>query len=196
MEQRVPAVPARSRESIERAADRFLARYCPEAREDIMVVPIDRIVEIDVPRECHDVIFRLAELPPPLEGNTDPLCTPGLIELQFPPDVYEKLKNGNCRARFTAAHELGHLELGHADQIPHAIAHGYFTGLARRSELRPFEDPEWQANYFAACVLMNRDIMRRIVAKHGRSATVVAEQLQVSVPAASRRLIYLFGPVK
>ncbi|WP_214855609.1 ImmA/IrrE family metallo-endopeptidase [Exiguobacterium sp. s130] len=55
-------------------------------------------------------------------------------------DVYIAAANMNPRHRFTIAHEIGHLFL-----------HKHVKQLARSDVKRKiFEDPEWQANVFAA----------------------------------------------
>ena len=60
-------------------------------------------------------------------------------------DVYYRAYEGNSRDLFTIAHELGHLFL-HSNQN---------VKLARSSsEVKIYEDPEWQANTFAAELLM------------------------------------------
>lgn len=60
--------------------------------------------------------------------------------------VYEALAEGDPNARFTAAHELGHLFM-HAKRT---------TAYARRVEYHRHIDPEWQADYFADAFLMPR----------------------------------------
>lgn len=60
-------------------------------------------------------------------------------------DVYYRACDGNSRDLFTIAHELGHLFL-HSNQN---------VELARSSsDLKLYEDAEWQANTFAAELLM------------------------------------------
>jgi len=192
---RVPVVSGMSKEGIERAALRFLQKYNPESLASPSPVPIADIIEFDMPNEHLNLVVRVGTLPPPLEAITDSITRPGMIDLVLDILTYEALRDGNCRARFTAAHEAGHIEL-HAHQMPDAFHTGMYQAFARRSDLPAYRDPEWQANYFAACVLMNREVMKAIVAKHGRSAEAVSDLLQVSLPAASRRLMYLFGAVK
>lgn len=58
--------------------------------------------------------------------------------------VYIGATEGNYRDRFTIAHEIGH-----------AILHKNRTFLCREDEnLKPYEDPEWQANTFAGELLV------------------------------------------
>ena len=192
---RVPVVAGRSKEHIERSAMRFLHRYFPPALGGPVPVPIADIIEYDMPSDRPNLIMRVTELPSPLEANTDSITTPGIIDVSFDIRTYNALRDGNFRARFTAAHEAGHVEM-HADQVPVALSTGKFQGYARRADIPAYCDPEWQANYFAACVLMCRPAMESIVAQYGQSAEIVSELLQVSHPAAARRLMYLFGTIK
>ncbi len=59
--------------------------------------------------------------------------------------VYDGAFNDNTRDRFTIAHEIGH-----------AILHTNVTQSYARFNQKPkaFEDPEWQANEFAANLLL------------------------------------------
>lgn len=58
--------------------------------------------------------------------------------------TYRKLCAGNPRARMTAAHELGHLLMHYRNPV--------FS--YRTASRDPRVDPEWQANRFAAALLM------------------------------------------
>jgi hypothetical protein len=63
-------------------------------------------------------------------------------------DVYDGLLNNRGRDRFTACHEMGHV-----------ILHG--GTLNRRmpnTRVAAFRNPEWQANSFAAAILMPRNM--------------------------------------
>jgi Zn-dependent peptidase ImmA (M78 family) len=137
--------------------------------------------------------FRLSieELPPGLEGLTD--CGSRVVTL--PPHVYEGLEATDGRSRFTAAHEFGHVVL-HAAQL--APTNTRFQSgtvdaplLARRSQLKPFRDPEWQADTFAAALLMPRAMVRIIfdaTQPTTRIVRLIAQQFEVSREAAKLRL--------
>lgn len=73
----------------------------------------------------------------------------GLTDLSEPiirvsSTTYDDLCNADHRARFTAAHELGHL-------LMHSSSHIHY---ARTEHIDSTTDPEWQANEFAAAFLM------------------------------------------
>ncbi len=81
-----------------------------------------------------------------LEGLTD--TQRPIIKLKN--SVYQALERGDGRARFTAAHEFGHLVL-------HC---GLPTYRAFSDEYQPLHDPERQANIFAAAFLMPASAFR------------------------------------
>lgn len=68
--------------------------------------------------------------------------------IKIRPDVYEAAHAGDGRARLTLLHECGHVLL-HRMVAIHPRNQGSAGG-----ELRPFENSEWQANTFAAELLM------------------------------------------
>lgn len=66
--------------------------------------------------------------------------------------VYEDLCNGSPRARFTIAHEIGHLVM-HKNQTTFA------RGGSKTHKI--FEDGEWQADTFASHFLINADLVTK-----------------------------------
>lgn len=81
------------------------------------------------------------------EGHTD-ISRPIVRMSQT---TYDELLEDDPRARFTAAHELGHLLMHSGSNIRYARS-------ARRDRQ---VDPEWQANMFAACFLMPEEAFRQ-----------------------------------
>ena len=90
-------------------------------------------------------------------------------------DTYYALTESDTRARYTVAHELGHIVLEHSPVL------GY---SATRLSHEPFRDSEWQADTFAAEFLMPHThiVGRRI------TATALAADCGVSLAAATTRL--------
>ncbi|WP_270505597.1 ImmA/IrrE family metallo-endopeptidase [Paraclostridium sordellii] len=89
-------------------------------------------------------------------------------------DVYDRAVDGNERDLFTIAHELGHLLL-HSNQK---------VELARGdSPMMIYESTEWQANTFAAALLMPAD---KITSEDTKFT--VARKFGVSITAAELRL--------
>ena len=62
-------------------------------------------------------------------------------------DVYDAACSGNGRARFTVAHEIGHVFL-HKD-VP-----SVHNRMRKGADLQAYENSEWQANTFAGELLM------------------------------------------
>ena len=78
-------------------------------------------------------------------GNIHGLAHPNEHYIQIREDVYERCVKGYGRDRFTVAHELGHY-----------LLHSSGVTLARLGDekVQAYRDPEWQANTFAAELLM------------------------------------------
>lgn len=92
-------------------------------------------------------------------------------------DVYEAACAGEGRARFTAAHELGHWIM-HTN-VP-------FARVEVAHTIKPFRLSEPQANQFAAELLMPRDFISAM-----DTAETVARRHGVSQDAARNRLEFL-----
>lgn len=115
--------------------------------------------------------------PGELPVGVEACCVPekGLIMLTL--QTYENACYDNPRARFTVVHELGHLALAHT--------RAFHRERPDISEIKAFEDSEWQANTFAAEFLMPvEDIQRRRL----RGVYDVMERYGVSEPAAAKRI--------
>lgn len=103
--------------------------------------------------------------------------------------TYGGLEEGDPRSRFSLAHEIGHLvlhreELLEMSRIPHHEA-----ALMRASHShRPFEDTEWQADAFAAALLMPASGLHALEREGGLTAEALQERYLVSSLAAEIRL--------
>lgn len=100
----------------------------------------------------------------------------GGIVIKAKLSVHRALEAGDGRARFTLAHELGH-----------AVLHDGMT-RARRTDSRgsrrhrwekPYEDPERQANVFAASLLIDAAVARNL-----RTPKEIMRRFGVSLKAA------------
>lgn len=107
----------------------------------------------------------------------------GWIEIWIREAFYDALfedLSKTVRARSTLAHELGHAVL-HAEEVragrhrPHALA----LRRALRSDLRPFEDSEWQAHAFAGMLLVPPTALSKL---HRKDPALLAERFLVSEP--------------
>lgn len=177
----VPRVSGKSRAHIEGIAASALKKLMPEA------FPIRG--EVNVLR----FFDRLDEFDPRLNSGVDELG-PGVLgqmrpngEVLLSPSTYESLRAGVPRARFTAAHECGHAIL-HFSQVKERITDGELV-LYRRSDVPAYLDPEWQANAFAAALLMPGEAVRKIMEKEPNNCVrAVARFFNVSQESAKIRV--------
>lgn len=86
-------------------------------------------------------------------------------------DVYLRAAAGEGRDRLTIAHEVGHLFMHEDDSIA-------LCRLAPGEQLRPFENPEWQADAFGGELLASSYLIK------GMSEYEVQEKCGVSSSAA------------
>lgn len=84
---------------------------------------------------------------PGIDGST----MIGSPVITFRDQVYENLRRGDPEARFTAAHELGHVLIHCQAPVQYAF----------RSEYVEETDPEWQADQFAMAFLMPPSVFRK-----------------------------------
>jgi hypothetical protein len=170
---KIPPVAPRSRAAIEGIAGRFLALAAPQCLQIPRPTPTVKIFDQLLPR--FGFVAHVGDLAPGLEGITD--CVER--EVILAPHVYQGMERGNGRCRFAAAHEFGHV-LMHAPELAARVGLKFVNGdsvrLARRSDIKPYRNPEWQADVFAAELLMPGRMVRLAVEHlpmHERLATVV-----------------------
>lgn len=148
-----------SYEDLRRRADDFLNTYHPERS---LPIPIEEIIEfkmglgIDLIHGLKGILAE-AEIEGFLYGNLKSIA----IDL----DIYEEVY---VRARFTMAHELGHLVL-HRDMYSQ---YGAIDKIEQRLQfMRSIPEQsywwfEWQAKAFAGLVLVPGDLLKEIVAQN------------------------------
>ncbi|MQA92112.1 MAG: ImmA/IrrE family metallo-endopeptidase [Gemmatimonas sp.] len=92
--------------------------------------------------------------------------------------IFGKSNSKTLRARSTLAHELGHAVL-HATEVrtgrhrPHDLV----LRRARRRDLKPYQDSEWQAYVFAGAILLPRPALRNCVLS---DTYAIGDQFEVS----------------
>lgn len=138
-----------------------------------------------------------------VEGRTFFDDEQNAIHVELRKDVYEQAENGKGRARFSAAHELAHAVF-HTDALIEGAGEVFFrdgamTATKAHESLPVFENPEWQANVWAAAFLMPekgvRQFVQSVEVAKLTSLSVseqVAEHFQVSSTAAHYRMQELF----
>ena len=116
----------------------------------------------------------------------------GVIEILASPKTYKWLESGYPRGGYFVAHELGHCLL-HTDQLvrlakmPKAKQAALHRG---RKEVghKAYKDTEWQANAFAAALLMPARGLLALEKSGELSPDTIAEHFHVSDEAATYRL--------
>lgn len=141
---------------------------------DVPYFPVVDIVEKVLGNILDEISFEVASASEmdDAEGLT---CPRGKF-IRIREDVYDEACTGGVRARFTFAHELGHLLL-------HTDAEKPLARASAAERLRPFNSAEMQANRFAGTLLMPS---RLILPTDGPDD--VMRRFGVSRPAATFRL--------
>ena len=140
--------------------------------EEDKMFPIVEFIELVVPSILEE--FTLEILPQEEMGNVHGLACPEENCIKVREDVYERAIDGYGRDRFTLAHELGHFLLHHREHIR-------LARLENGSKIEAFRDPEWQANTFAAELLMPLGLIDT------EEQRAIADEFGVSLQAASIR---------
>src|SRR5680860_961930 len=149
-----------SYEDLRRRAEEFLTAHHPDRT---LPVPIEEIAEFELSLEIGLVpglkgILAEAEIEGYLYGNLKGIA----IDL----DIYEQVY---VRARFTLAHELGHLILHPEMYSKYSGETGNFEERLQFMRAIPEESYwrfEWQAKAFAGLVLVPGDLLRNSVAQN------------------------------
>jgi len=162
--------PPRSGENIEDLADAIRKMF---GLEDETFFPIVEFAEKGLPHLVDGLIFDVvdsAEMQDRM-GAVNPLTRQFLIR----EDVYDGAVAQMPRHRFTIAHESGHavMHIGTLNRL-NSISAG---------RIAAFRDPEWQANRFAAAILMPRHLVRRC-----NSSDEITRQFGVSKESAMLRI--------
>lgn len=112
---------------------------------------------------------------PGISAHAEAYCIPENLTIYLTSRTYKKAIDNDPRTRFTIFHELGHLVLQHTRPL--------HRGGTNKS-VKPFQDSEWQADQFAAEILMPLEEIKR----HGLlTASDIRDHFGVSQPAAQRR---------
>ena len=158
----VPRVEKRWLNEIENDACEVLRRHFP--RNLSSPTRLDVLEFWELLEDAYGLLPGVAELSDGVEGMTWP---DGRVEVCE--KTYRDAVNGKGRARFTLCHE-GYHALQHRTQIQNVLVDQGELVLFRRSDIPPLEDPEWQANQFAAHLLMPTKPMQMVLAEAGGKA--------------------------
>jgi Zn-dependent peptidase ImmA (M78 family) len=157
----------RTKKQIEDLAKAVRRELGVEPSSRISMLPILEFAIGDMVEDAYMDVANDSDMPG-AEGQTDqhrPVIT-------LSASCHAALRRGNARARMTAAHELGHL-------LMHTRQPVFFYRSQTRDRRR---DPEWQADIFAATLLMPASGFRKM-----RTVSQAMRVFGVSRPAALRR---------
>lgn len=115
--------------------------------EDILYFPIVPFIEwilMDPENGMELEIVELHEM-----QDTYGTTNTGRNVMRIRSDVYEGAVEGNPRDRFTLCHELGHYLLHQPENVSYA-----------RGNVPTYQNPEWQANTFAAELMAPRNLVK------------------------------------
>ena len=198
---------ALSRKDIEIKADKLNQHLFPVEYEHGRAIPLERYIPLE-----GEVQFNVDHmLPYPLrvtqsdgkhEGSARFDAERSCFHIELRKDLASRAMRGDGRARFTFAHEIGHVILHHK-QLEKYQGSMYRDTLCTASERlkegqRIYEHPEWQANAYAGALLVPTHGARRLV-RYIRdhktdpevTATDVADTFKVSYQMANIRLSQL-----
>lgn len=182
MSQLVPVVAPMSRVEIERDATLITVKFQPDLLRKPGCFPVLKL--FDALRDQYDLDPGVEELSDGVEGMTFP---DGRVLLSE--ETYRGAHEGHGRPRFTVLHECYH-GIRHREQIRKALIDAGELVVYRRQSIKPFRDPEWQANAFAGAMLMPEQMVRLLASRERRLLlpTAMADEFGVSIQAAEVRL--------
>lgn len=145
-----------------------------EHAENKLYFDIVHFMDVTLPKIAPEFIMEV--VPKEELGDAQGLTYPDSGIIKIREDVYERAVDGMGRDRLTLAHELFHL-LQHDDSNI-TFARGNFA-----EEIRPYEDPEWQADAFGGELLVPHHLItnmnpRQISAECGVSMSAANVQFR------------------
>jgi hypothetical protein len=171
-----------SRKEIEWDATFIIQRFQPGLLKKPGRFPVLKL--FDALSDQYGLDPGVEELSDGVEGMTFP---DGRVLLSE--ETYRGAHEGLGRPRFTVPHECYH-GMKHREQIRRALTDVGELVVCRRQNIKPFLDPEWQANAFAGALLMPEPMVRLLASKQRRILLpdAMADTFGVSQKAAEVRL--------
>ncbi len=137
--------------------------------KDVLFFPIVGFLELVLPQLVEGFYYEICakdEMP-----NKCGETFPAENKICIREDIYEKALCDDPFARFSIAHEIGHLLL-------HDVGSISLCRLEHDEKLKPFEDPEWQADCFGGELLMYYPLIKYL------DENEISEQCGVTLRAA------------
>lgn len=190
LEEEVPPVNPLGVAAIEELGRCFLDQLAPEMLTKPQPLNVLDLVDTRLPKfgihVCpaarEEIGYRDGATDPRGDGETTILVTEEVweaLELAAPKSYY---------ARSTVCHEIGHAIL-HVPVLRRRLLLSGVLARTQRANLKPYEDPEWQAWAFAGTILMPSASLRILHAKHKLlTPEVVSDSFEVSTKMAESHL--------
>lgn len=144
---KVPRVKSRSRIEINKIATDFVYGIDKEALIKPKRIELIPILEYGYIRKTFGFSFGVEDLSQGMEGYTD-FSKKMLVLSEF---TYDAIQKNLPRAIFTGFHEISHVIL-HRGQLQNRTVEEVNKERFFRSDLKAYEDPEWQADECAAAI--------------------------------------------
>jgi len=155
-------VERKSREEIEEIAEKLREKYVPETH---FCIDILTLVEFKLHKAFKGFEFEVlpdSELIDESGNYTEAVTDLSKPSIKISETTYKKLSEGDGRSRFTLAHEVGHLIL-HMNHRHYKLMHRYHGDYRTpTNDENKNQSAEWQANVFAASLLMPAKLVRKI----------------------------------
>jgi hypothetical protein len=163
LEEEVPPVNPLGVAAIEELGRCFLEQLAPEMFERPQPLNILELVDTRLPSFGIHVAPASREELGDRAGATDPRGD-GEITILVSEEIWKALESTAPKshyARSTISHEIGHAVL-HVPVLRRRLLVQNVLARTQRSNLRAYEDPEWQAWMFAGAILMPRAAFRML----------------------------------
>ncbi|WP_167881761.1 ImmA/IrrE family metallo-endopeptidase [Leptospira bouyouniensis] len=187
---KVPRVKSRSRLEINKIAMGFIYEIDKEALSKPKKIDLQEILDFGYIRRNYGFALSIEDLPTGIEGYTDFLNK----KLALSTRTYEGILNKDPRAIFTGFHEVSHVLL-HRGQLKNRTIEEANKDRFYRSDLKPFEDPEWQADECSAAIQIPLNTVLPLI-KSGATAEDLMKIFGVSRTCAEVRVANILKLVK
>ena len=195
-----PVTP-RSKAAISRQAQQFLRKHFPKLLISPGRSPMIELFEFTLDQLGIEAAVK--DLPAGIEGITVPAGMPYMFErgvlcdykhtaVVLAPEVHESLHQDGGRARFTVAHEMYHA-LYHVPEVEQVWVEHRTVALAREQDIPAYRNPQWQADKFAAELLMPEPAVVCLVQEYGPGLDRIMWVFGVSRMAAKIRVGEISG---
>lgn len=181
---------ALSRANIEHIAQKVLRDFYPDAQKELIQLDVEEMFEQYIPKRLG-ITTEYEELSFNIHGYTEPSKLRSVVAL----NLVESDDRATIRfGRSTIGHEIGHSVL-HAHQFKRKRAELKFLHdkshenpiLFRQEDLKPFENPEWQAWEFCKALFLPAHLIQDAI-ESGVTIREIADKVNLNPAFVEVRL--------